>query len=406
MSVFTGRWREHTLHISLIPSRFSITLEEGGRSEVYNFDYEGRPWNLFIDEVTYQRGLNGKIVAKWIDPQTGRGRRWLEPEEARALEQKAGTIAGELSRAIAIGEAVLPGDLPHTLGAHLQQAESFAREHVESDIRTYFKVYKPIGILPPDQYLAVVLQATEGCSFNTCTFCSFYRDRPFRVKSGEEFRAHAYAVRAYLGDGLSLRRTIFLGDANALAAPTQRLLTLMETTREIFDVDRLGGVFAFLDGFSGERKSISDYAALREMGLERVYIGLESGHEPLLRFLNKPGRAKDALDAVRKIKSAGVAVGVIVLLGAGGGKFASGHVRDTIHILNAMKLDRYDQIYFSELIEHEGLDYLKDAYQKELKPLTPEERLAQGEYIEGNLRFDRRRGTPQLSRYDIREFVY
>jgi radical SAM superfamily enzyme YgiQ (UPF0313 family) len=43
-------------------------------------------------------------------------------------------------------------------------------------------IYKPVSILPPDQYLALVVQATEGCSYNECSFCTFYRDRPFRIK--------------------------------------------------------------------------------------------------------------------------------------------------------------------------------------------------------------------------------
>ena len=46
-------------------------------------------------------------------------------------------------------------------------------------------VYSPVGILPPDQYLALVVQATRGCAFNTCTFCDLYRDG-YRVKSAAE----------------------------------------------------------------------------------------------------------------------------------------------------------------------------------------------------------------------------
>ena len=51
-----------------------------------------------------------------------------------------------------------------------------------TDISRFHQIYKPISILPPDQYQALVLQATEGCSFNTCTFCALYRDRRFHIK--------------------------------------------------------------------------------------------------------------------------------------------------------------------------------------------------------------------------------
>jgi radical SAM superfamily enzyme YgiQ (UPF0313 family) len=60
----------------------------------------------------------------------------------------------------------------------------------------------------------------------------------------------------------------------------------------LLDVEQLGGIYAFLDGFSGERKSPEDYAELAQRGLKRVYIGMESGNNDLLHFLKKPGRSK------------------------------------------------------------------------------------------------------------------
>jgi radical SAM superfamily enzyme YgiQ (UPF0313 family) len=267
-------------------------------------------------------------------------------------------------------------------------------------------VYQPVGILPPDQYMAVVLQVTEGCSFNTCTFCNFYRGRRFRIKPPQEFRAHAAAVKEFLGRGLSLRRTLFLGDANALVTPMPRLVELMGIVNALYDVEGLGGIYAFLDGFSGEKKTVEDYRRLKALGLKRVYVGLESGSEELLRLLKKPGAPEDALHAVQAMKQAGLAVGVIVLLGAGGQVYADAHVRDTIRLVNQMRLDMDDLVYFSELVESEGLEYTRQAYEQGLLPLGPEARIAQGDTIERGLRFSARKGEPHISRYDIREFVY
>ena len=58
--------------------------------------------------------------------------------------------------------------------------------------------------MPPDQYLAMVLQATEGCHYNQCSFCHFYRDRPFHVKSDAELRAHIEAVRNAMKQGVPM----------------------------------------------------------------------------------------------------------------------------------------------------------------------------------------------------------
>ena len=56
----------------------------------------------------------------------------------------------------------------------------------------------PVGILPPDQYLSLVVRVTEGCSWNACTFCSLYRNVPFRAKSPGELRAHLAALDSLL----------------------------------------------------------------------------------------------------------------------------------------------------------------------------------------------------------------
>ena len=52
------------------------------------------------------------------------------------------------------------------------------------------------------------------------------------------------------------------------------------------------------------------------------------------------------------------------------------------------------------------MQYVKDAFQIQLKPLTSEERLQQAELIERGLEFSEEGGMPHISRYDIREFVY
>lgn len=404
--VIIGEWNDHPVTLSVKPNCLTLSLEKGGSAEVFSFDFAGRMWTALLEGVSYRRGLDGKIVAKWQTKAGGRERRWLTGERARQVEARAREVAAGLYAAIINGQASLQSPLPEQGRLGFERAAAFDAERTQADIQRYYQVYKPVGILPPDQYMAVVLQATEGCAFNTCTFCDFYRDRRFRIKSEQEFLQHAQAVRDFVGDGLSLRRTIFLGDANALIAPMPKLAPLMEVVHRVYDVEALGGIFAFLDGFSAEKKSPQDYEILARLGLERVYVGMESGNADLLKFLKKPGKPEDAVHAVQSMKTAGVAVGVIVLLGAGGQTFAQDHIRDTIKAINAMHLDMHDIIYFSELITSEGMQYVQDAYQSQLNPLGSQARIAQGELIENGLKFSRRGGTPHISRYDIREFVY
>ena len=123
------------------------------------------------------------------------------------------------------------------------------------------------AFLPPDQYLALVVQATEGCSYNQCTFCDFYRDRPFRVKSADELRAHIAAVRAFFGPALGLRKSLFLADANALVVPMPRLRAWLDVIAEdrLLSVD--AGIFSFMDAFDVQRKTADEWAELAARGL-------------------------------------------------------------------------------------------------------------------------------------------
>ncbi|MCL4505922.1 MAG: radical SAM protein [Chloroflexi bacterium] len=404
--VINGRWQSRPVTISVKPNCLTVSVDGPLEASVFSYDYAGRMWTALLDGISYRRGLDGKIIAKWQIAGRERNRRWLTADETRQVEERARSTTAGLYAAITEGHAELLSPLPEEGRLVFERAIAFDAAKSAADAVQYHQVYRPVGILPPDQYMAVVLQATEGCSFNTCNFCTFYKDRPFRIRRPAEFRLHALAVRDFLGAGLSLRRTIFLGDANALVIPMPILLPLMDVVHEVYDVASLGGIYAFLDGFSGDRKSVSDYRALAARGLKRVYIGMESGNEELLKFLQKPSRPVEVVRAVKSMKAAGVAVGIIVLLGAGGHQYAAGHVNDTISAINAMPLDMDDIVYFSELIVDEGMDYARAAFQANLSPLTSEERIAQGQLIEAGLRFSEQGGTPHISRYDIREFVY
>jgi radical SAM superfamily enzyme YgiQ (UPF0313 family) len=406
--VVLGKWKNQSLSLSLKPNSLTISLQTSRESQVYSFDGEGRLWTAMLAGVSYRRGLNGRMVAKWQTGISGteRDRRWLSDAERKQLEEHSRQIIIALMESLQASEVTLNAPLPTEALPFFRRAADFTQERYQQDVANYHQVYKPIGILPPDQYMAVVLQATEGCSFNTCTFCDFYRDRRFRIKAVDEFKLHAQTVKDYLGQGLALRRTIFLGDANALVIPMPRLRQLIAAVHEIYDVEKLGGIFAFLDGFSGERKTVEDYRLLAQQGLKRIYIGMESGSADLLHLLKKPGRPEDVIQAVKTIKSAGIAVGIIVLLGAGGQVYSQQHIDATVAAINSMPLDLDDLIYFSELVESEGMEYTRDAYQHQLKPLSSAERIAQGEAIERQLVFSEEGGIPHISRYDIREFVY
>jgi len=409
--IIRGRWHDTGYTLSLKADSLSVAINV---DTVIVHDRAGRFYSLYQDSHHYRRSLNGQVLQKWTDADC-RQRRWLEHTEADHLIDAAAAALRTLLDALPAPDWqwLTPPDHPTQLRdvlTAIERGAQFDSVAARLDAARFSEVYSPIGILPPDQYLALVLQATEGCSFNTCTFCDLYH-QAFRVKTPDEFRQHIRQVREYLGDSILLRQhSIFLGAANALAIPMARLVPMLEIVRDEFapspeNRGRLRAsawVGAFLDAFTGTRKSVEDYRILASLGLKRVYIGLESGHDPLLHFVKKPGQAADAIETVHAIKGAGINVGVIVLIGLGGDRFTDGHTRDTVAVLNQMALNTGDLIYFSDLVEEAGTPYPLIAAQQDIRALSADERAAQRAAIRNGLNLN----GAKVSNYDVREFVY
>ncbi len=385
--------------ISVKPGAISVMF---GTYEVLTYDRGGRLWALVRNGYAYRRGLNGQVLEKrHVDSVLIRRR--LSDAEATDLIGSAAARMAALRDALVVVEAArasMNGASGEMLEM-IERAACFDAAAHRADCATFVRVYDPVGILPPDQYMAVVVQATEGCSFNTCTFCDFYRDRRFRIKSPDEFRVHAQAVRAFLGDSLAMRRSIFLGEANALTVPTRRLEAFMEIAREEIGTLPIHG---FLDGLTGRKKSVEEYARLGALGLKRVSIGLESGHDPLLAFVQKPSSAADVAETVTTLKQAGIAVSLIVLVGLGGDRFAEGHVADTVALINRLPLSAGDIVYCSTLVEPTRAPYSARIAEAGIRPLDTAELRAQRQAIVEGLRFGP--SGPQIATYDIHEFIY
>ncbi len=409
--------------------RRESTVVMENNDTTFTFDYEGRLIGAFLDGRNYRRSLDNEILEKASGETPGLGarvRRFLTRQEVQLIEIRAYEFARALAAKIAElrtrQDGFDPSDLDTAIGA-LERVNRYGFIRLEQERLLFKEIYKPVTILPPDQYLALYLQATEGCVFNACAFCGLYRDRRFRVKSLDEFRDHILRVRAFFGGGLSYRRSIFLGDANALMIPQTQLVPLFELINTEFAIApsaaveseeavwnathpiHFSGIYSFIDAYTTRRKTSRDFQQLARRGLRRVYLGLETGDDSLLQWLGKPNTSSDVLRLVDHLKVAGVAIGIIILVGAGGDKFQDAHIRGTARLINAMPLDQNDLIYFSELVDYPGSTYSEHAARTGIRALTLGEIEHQMTMLRAGFEFHGAR-APKISYYDIREFVY
>jgi hypothetical protein len=399
-----------------------------------HYDLEGRLVKVAELDRYWRRSLSGRVLfSRKLTAEEGGGlvREVVDANAASQVILDAHHCATVVHAALRSGTAIIelakPAQDPAvaSVAPVLELAARFDEAASERDGAQFRKIYGRVAVLPPDQYNAFVLQATEGCAYAGCTFCELYRNVEFHRKSPEEFRQHIRDAVSYHGESLRARRSIFLGEANALTQPTSMLKELFHILNESVELPpsetasaavgadwwlgsktRFDGVSSFLDAFTNPNRTVNDYRGLREAGLRRVYIGLETGDDGLLKWLKKPATAAAVTRTVQLLKEADIAVGVIVLLGAGGRDFATAHVRETTRVINELPLGRHDYVYFSPLVVYPGSQYDTQAMSSSVTPLTAEEVRQQEHDLRQSLRFDPRRGRPYLARYELETFVY
>jgi hypothetical protein len=415
----------------LVNSRREATSILVNSTLALNYDREGRLTGAWIDGRNYRRSLDNRVIEKQEGPQPGlsyRVRRELAPTEAHdflahlyeMVTEYRATLLDPATRVLGNPSAADCAAVRESL----DRVSECNPQRLDSDRETFRLIYKPINILPPDQYLALVLQATEGCSYNHCAFCGFYRDRTFRIKQLDEFKQHIRDVRSFFGGAISYRKSIFLADANALIIPHEQQLPIFDAINAEFALHPRGldhdalkawearhpihfdGIFSFIDAFTTRRKTAGEFGALAERGLRRVYVGLESGDADLLTFLGKPNTPDDVVQLVCHLKAGGVAVGLVILAGAGGDRYAEQQVKHTTGLINALPLDENDLVYFSELVDYPGSEYSARAREAGIRPLSIEEIEHQMAQMRAGFQFADKVNSPKVSYYDIREFIY
>lgn len=393
--------------------RESVVITRFGAAEdVYAYDHAGRLFAAWLSSRLYRRALDGRIMEKYTD-RSGRRplrhRRFLGTDEAAALVDAGAAAAREALKALADGTAEViwslqgPPDRERARSL-LEPASRFDSAASEEDRQRFQSAYTPVPILPPDRYRSLVVQVTEGCHWNRCTFCSFFRNRPFHIKSTAEFARHVEAVKACFGQGLSLRRGLFLGDANALLLGTRDLLPRLEMLARCLP-DHAADMASFVDIFTGRRRDAADFTALRARGLRRVYLGLESGDDETLAFLDKPQTAAEAVGLAHTVRRAGISVGVIVMAGVGGRARWHRHVDATLGALDAMRLCGGDLLYVSAFTAPAQGPYAERASAEGTEALSPDEVEDQvDELLAGASRVVG--PGVRAARYDIEEFLY
>ncbi len=186
---------------------------------------------------------------------------------------------------------------------------------------------------PPSEAHSLIVQCTLGCSHNKCAFCIMYKAKQFSINPLEQVLGDLAEARAYYP---RIER-IFLADGDALILPMDYLLSVLDYIRDHFpECER---VSAYASTKALMKKTDAELQTLRAHGLAMVYVGLETGLEPLLKQYDKGVTAEEIIEHSLRAKAAGMVVSVTAINGMGGRERSEEHALATAAALSRIKAD-------------------------------------------------------------------
>ncbi len=258
-------------------------------------------------------------------------------------------------------------------------------------------------IRPPSEAGSLLIRVTRNCPWNRCAFCRTYQGEAFSLRPVGEIKdeilriaATAERVRALTDvrgeggggtiGGLFARQrdydaqfrsvaswltsggeSVFLQDANSLVMKTDDLEEVISFIGATFPSVRR--ITTYARAKTASKKKVEELKRLREAGLSRIHVGMETGYDPLLKFIRKGATAAEQVEGGRKIREAGISLCEYVMPGLGGSRWSAEHARETAEALN---LINPDHIRLRTLQVVPGTELAEKVRSGEFQPLDDE----------------------------------
>ena len=225
-------------------------------------------------------------------------------------------------------------------------------------------------IRPPNEAASLLLRITRNCPWNQCLFCPVYKGQKFSLRTVEEIKkdiqtakdiaddikalswslgasgkvtdpvvSHIYTSASYSEGYRSIAAwfyygtgACFLQDADNLVMATEDLVEVLKFLREKFP--EIKRVTTYSRARTIARKSADALKRIKEAGLDRVHVGLESGCDEVLKLVKKGVTSAQQIEAGQKAMAAGLELSEYVMPGLGGQDLWKEHATATAEVLN------------------------------------------------------------------------
>ena len=173
-----------------------------------------------------------------------------------------------------------------------------------------------------------LLQITQGCTHNSCKFCTMYKGVPFQLQPMEWIEEDLRELAACVPDA----KTIQLLSANPLCMSYDKLAPILERINHY--LPKMEHIYAATRVTDLRSKSVDQWKSLREMGLNEISLGVESGDDWTLERINKGYHAADILEQCAKLDEAGVAYWMTFLNGVAGQEHSYEHALHSAEVFS------------------------------------------------------------------------
>ena len=194
---------------------------------------------------------------------------------------------------------------------------------------------------PPSEWKSLILQVTNGCSWNNCSFCDMYtaENKKFKPKKIDLIEQEIIEIAQ---SALSVGR-VFLADGDAMMLPFKRLKEILDLIKK--HLPQVTRVSSYCLPRNLTNKTVEKLTELRALGLSLMYVGCESGDDEVLKLIEKGETYQSSLVALNKIKQAGMKSSVMILNGLGGPELSKQHAVNSAKLMNEAQPD-----YLSTLV--------------------------------------------------------
>jgi radical SAM superfamily enzyme YgiQ (UPF0313 family) len=277
-------------------------------------------------------------------------------------------------------------------------------------------------IRPPSEGGAhsLLLRVTRNCPWNLCKFCygTFYNREKFQLRTIEEIKKDIITVRMIKDDLVSsiqkLGKNIvgsqlylypnpsvlnvyywinsgaysaFLQDADSLIMRTKELLEIVKFLKQTFPSIKRITSYARSKTLAQKTKSLNDLKSLRMAGLTRLHVGLETGDDKLLKFINKGVTSDEHIIAGKKVMKAKIELSEYVMPGLGGKEMMQQHAKNTARVLNKINPN---YIRLRPYVPRVGTPLFKEYVDGKFQLTSPHERLREIKQMIINLNIESR----------------